>query len=253
MNLSVLVVDDAKAICTHVTRIVRNAYPKASVVSAFNGREAQKCLEGAQFNIIICDWEMPQMSGLDLLKWVRQQDAYKSVPFLMVTSRGERDYILKAIQAGVSDYLGKPFSAASLETKIQKLLFGKTSETKAGVSSTGSIAQQKSFAKKPKGLAQLRTSKGVYRCAIKDLSLRDVLVVIKNEENGTFPDILEQAVVDIEQTSGDSVARINGFVSRLEAFDNRIDTPFVSVKVTFVDDDPEKLEHISKYIASIQR
>jgi len=249
MGLSVLVVDDAKAICTHVTRIVRNAFPKAEVVSAFNGKEAQLCLEKGNYDLIICDWEMPQMSGLELLQWTRLQEQYKTTPFLMATSRGERDYILKAIQSGVSDYLGKPFSAAQLEGKMQKLLFGKPAEsTKA--TSAKPLSQLKAGAK-PKGLAQLRTSEQVFRCAIKDISLRDVLVVIKNEDN-VFPGILEQVVVDVEQLSGDGVARVNGFVSRVEAFDNRVDTPFVSVKVTFVDDDPKKLEHISRYIASIK-
>ncbi|WP_151703110.1 response regulator [Nitrincola alkalilacustris] len=249
MGLSVLVVDDAKAICTHVTRIVRNAFPKASVISAFNGKEAQSCLEKGHYDLIICDWEMPQMSGLELLQWTRQQEQYKTTPFLMATSRGERDYILKAIQSGVSDYLGKPFSAAQLEGKMQKLLFGKPAET-TKTAAAKPQTQQKAGAK-PKGLAQLRTSNQFFRCAIKDISLRDVLVVIKNEDSA-FPGILEQVVVDIEQLSGDGVARINGFVSRIEAFDNRADTPFVSVKVTFVDDDPEKLEHISNYIASLR-
>lgn len=250
MALSILVVDDAKAICTHVSRLIRNVHPDANVIVAYDGKEAQQCLLASKFDLIVCDWEMPKMTGLELLQWVRQDDNHKKVPFLMATSRGERDYILKAIQAGVSDYLGKPFSAAGLEAKIQKLLFGKAVDVKQGAKTP--LAQSKKPMPKPKGLAQLRTNENAFRCAIKDISLRDVLVVIKNEEGSTFPSILEQVVVDIEQLSGDSVARINGFVSRIETFDDRLDTAFVSIKVIFIDEDPVKLEHISKYIASIR-
>ncbi len=90
----------------------------------------------------------------------------------------------------------------------------------------------------------------VYKCAIKDLSLKDVLVVVKND--GNFPQILDQAVIDIEQLSGDSVARVNGYVQMLQAAEPRIDSAFINIKVALVDDDPDKMAHLSKYIASVR-
>ena len=74
-----------------------------------NGRKAQQMLARERFDLILCDWEMPEMSGLELLTWCRTQDALKAVPFIMVTSRGDKENVVQAIQAGVSDFIGKPF------------------------------------------------------------------------------------------------------------------------------------------------
>ena len=88
-KLKVLVVDDAKFIRERVTSMVRDAFPQSAVYACENGRDAIKAMSQEQFSIILCDWEMPQMSGLEVLQWTRAQDNYKQVPFLMVTSRGE--------------------------------------------------------------------------------------------------------------------------------------------------------------------
>lgn len=259
-DLNVIIVDDAKFICELVTKIVTESFPSATVSAAYNGKEAQALLSQQRFDLILCDWEMPQMSGLELLQWTRAQPAYQSTPFVMVTSRGEREYVLKAIQAGVNDYLGKPFTNDQLVAKIQKLLQRTSSTPNAAKQAKAAhmLAQQgdssddlaaKNVAK-PKGLAHLRASGQVFKCAIKDLSLKDVLVVVKNE--GKFPQVLDQAVVDIEQLSGGSVARVNGFVHMVQAAETRINSPFINIKVTFVDDDPDKMAHLSKYIASVR-
>lgn len=267
-NVRVLIVDDAKFILERVRKIIAEAFPGYQTETAFNGQEATQLMEKKAFDIILCDWEMPEMSGLEVLKWTRKNDTHKDVPFLMVTSRGERSYVLQAIQAGVNDYLGKPFNAAQLTDKMLKLLAkaGKLDEEaqkqalaliEAEKAKSAGKAAQPAAPSKPakatpnaKGLAQLRTSQGVYRCAIKDLSLQEVLVVVKND--GPLPAILDQVVVDIEQLSGDSVARVNGFIYNIQALEKKINSPFVNVKVQFVDDDPDKLAHLSKYIASVR-
>ncbi|WP_417580811.1 response regulator [Nitrincola sp.] len=258
-QLSVLIVDDAKFICELVSKIVKTSFPGSTVTAAYNGQEAQSIMQTSHFDLILCDWEMPKMSGLELLTWTRQQTQYKATPFVMVTSRGERSYVLKAIQAGVNDYLGKPFTGDQLTQKMNKLLSGETRlpNTRKIDQAAASLDKAENTppipaksALKPKGLAQLRVRDQVIKCAIKDLSLRDVLVVIKNE--GVFPTILDQAVVDIEQLSGGSVARVNGFVERIEAMERKIDAPFINVKVAFVDDDPDKMDHLAKYIASVR-
>ncbi len=256
-KLNVLVVDDARFIRDRVTSMVREAFPESNVDAYENGQDAMKAMQVRQFDVILCDWEMPQMSGLELLQWTRAQQAYKSTPFLMVTSRGEREYVLKAIQAGVNDYLGKPFTSEQLVQKIVKALNkgGKLSPEQQARAAR--MLQAESGRKesprsmpKPKGLAQLRCSDHTFKCAIKDLTLREVRVVIKNE--GRFPTLLDQVVVDIEQLSGDAVARINGFVLSMQATESRQDTPYVDVRVQFVDDDPDKMAHLSKYIASVR-
>jgi CheY-like chemotaxis protein len=259
-KLNILVVDDARFIRERVTSMVREAFPDFSVLAVENGAEATRAMRQKRFDLILCDWEMPEMSGLEVLQWTRAQEEYKQTPFLMVTSRGEREYVLKAIQAGVNDYLGKPFTSEQLVQKMVKALDKRQqlspqqqARAAAMLEAEKTRGPSDSTAKtraKPKGLAQLRNSKQTFRCAIKDLNLREVKVVIKNE--GAFPQVLEQVVVDIEQLSGDSVARINGFITSIQATEQKLEAAYVDVTVFFMDDDPDKLAHLSKYIASVR-
>jgi DNA-binding response OmpR family regulator len=71
---------------------------------------------------VLCDWEMPEMSGLELLTWCREQDNLKTMQFIMVTSRGDKENVVQAIQAGVSGYVSKPFTNEQLLTKVKQAL-----------------------------------------------------------------------------------------------------------------------------------
>src|SRR5690606_28289136 len=121
-KVSVLVVDDAPFIRDLVKKGLRDHFPGILIEEAVNGRKAQQLLARAGIDLILCDWEMPEMSGLELLTWCREQDHLKTTPFIMVTSRGDKENVIQAIQAGVSDYIGKPFSNDQLVTKVKKAL-----------------------------------------------------------------------------------------------------------------------------------
>ncbi|HAO76277.1 MAG TPA: two-component system response regulator, partial [Pseudomonas sp.] len=121
-KVSVLVVDDAPFIRDLVKKALRSQFPGIRTEDAVNGRKAQQMLARERFDLILCDWEMPEMSGLELLTWCRTQDALKAVPFIMVTSRGDKENVVQAIQAGVSDFIGKPFSNEQLTSKVRKAL-----------------------------------------------------------------------------------------------------------------------------------
>jgi len=270
-QIRILIVDDAKFIRERVSKVVKEAFPEFLVDAAEHGQDAVTLMEKNQYELLLCDWEMPEMSGLEVLQWVRAQELHKATPFVMVTSRGERDFVLKAIQSGVNDYLGKPFNSEQLIQKIVKQLArtnklsdelkqrvakylkadsnGKPAAKSAPAASSNGAA--KSIAK-PKGLAQLRTSDGgIFKCAIKDMSLQEVMIVVKND-GGAVPQVLDQVVVDIEQLSGDSVARMNAFVQMVQATERKLDSTYLNVKVIFMDDDPQKMEELAKYIASVR-
>ncbi|WP_415882665.1 response regulator [Neptuniibacter sp. QD72_48] len=254
-QIKVLIVDDARFIRDHVSRIVKEHFPDYQIDAAEDGDDGRSKMEATNYDLILCDWEMPGMSGLDLLNWARQQPHYGDIPFIMVTSRGERDYVLKAIQAGVNDYMGKPFEDLQLVEKVKKYI-GKRIESSAAsrrkaaqMLATGKSAAAPKAAKKPKGLAQLRISSGVLRCAIKDITLQQVKIMVKREEG--IPSLLEQVVVDIEQVKGGKVAQMNGYISSLSANEKSIDTTFIGVDVQFMDNDPEKLEVLTGYISSL--
>ncbi len=120
-DVSILVVEDSFNIRSAMVRFLRdNGY--ANMHTAGDGQEAMGVLRSEQVDLLISDWNMPNISGLDLLKRVRGMAPTKDIPFLMVTMKGTKQEILDAIKAGVSDYMVKPFSAQTLMDKVNKIL-----------------------------------------------------------------------------------------------------------------------------------
>jgi two-component system chemotaxis response regulator CheY len=101
--------------------ILRRALKSAGVtdvVEAENGAEAIDFFEEGKFDLVMADWNMPQKSGLDVARHIRSLDA--KVPILMVTTEAERHRVVEAVQAGVSDYLIKPFTTEALQQKLNR-------------------------------------------------------------------------------------------------------------------------------------
>ena len=121
-KVSVLVVDDASFIRDLVKKCLRNYFPGIKIEDAVNGKKAQAILMRETFDLVLCDWEMPEMSGLELLTWCREQAQLKTMPFVMVTSRGDKENVVQAIQAGVSGYVSKPFTNEQLLNKVKQAL-----------------------------------------------------------------------------------------------------------------------------------
>ncbi|MYZ52906.1 chemotaxis response regulator CheY [Malikia spinosa] len=120
-NLKFLVVDDFST----MRRIVRNLLKElghASVDEAEDGVAALSKLKRDSFDFVISDWNMPNMDGLQLLQAVRADPALSALPVLMVTAEAKKENIIAAAQAGASGYIVKPFTAATLDEKITKIL-----------------------------------------------------------------------------------------------------------------------------------
>ncbi|ACL02364.1 MULTISPECIES: chemotaxis response regulator CheY [Desulfatibacillum] len=120
-NLKVLVVDDFAT----MRRIVKNILKDigfTNISEAEDGAVALKQLQAAPVDLIICDWNMPNMSGLDLLKAVRADEKLKATPFVMVTAEAQKTRVVEAVQAGVSNYIVKPFTADAVKEKLKKVL-----------------------------------------------------------------------------------------------------------------------------------
>lgn len=287
-KVSVLIVDDAPFIRDLIKKALRSHFPGLQIEEATNGRKAQQVLSRATFDLILCDWEMPEMSGLELLRWFRGQPDTSGVPFVMVTSRGDKENVVEAIQAGVSDYVGKPFSNEQLIAKVKKALHrsGRLALLQSSSPRPSSAAQDSIAAltgnrradppltpapSKPRpaakpdkpsavvveevaatqsvrGQAQLRLPGEQFACVIKALSLRDALVVVRRSER--MPQVFESGVLDLEQDSDRSVARINVYVHAVASMEASMDCEWVKVTLKFVDQDPEKLDYLSRLIAS---
>jgi two-component system chemotaxis response regulator CheY len=120
-NLNILVVDDFST----MRRIIKNLLHDlgyASVAEADDGNTALPMLKSGNFDFLITDWNMPRMPGLELLKQVRADPRLANLPVLMLTAEAKREQIVEAVQAGVNGYVIKPFTAATLKEKIDKIM-----------------------------------------------------------------------------------------------------------------------------------
>ncbi len=296
-KISVLVVDDASFIRDLVKKCLRNYFPGIRTEDAINGKKAQAMLAKEAFDLVLCDWEMPEMSGLELLTWCREQDNLKTMPFVMVTSRGDKENVVQAIQAGVSGYVSKPFTNEQLLTKVKQALnkvgkldtlmnsaptkmnsaFGNDSLSAltggkpavvggaaarpAAAAPAAAAAPSRGLLNSPpvqapgatkapvggRGQGQLRLPSGTQQCVIKALSIKDALLVVKRTE--TLPQILDSAVLDLEQGDNAEIARLNGYLHAIVAHEQKADSDWLQLTFRFVDQDAQKLDYISRLIA----
>jgi DNA-binding response OmpR family regulator len=302
---NVLVVDDAAFIRDLIKKAMMDSYPDFKVHEAVDGRKAQSILKSNSIDLVLCDWEMPEMSGLELITWMRTEERYAKTLFMMITSRGDRDHVIKAVTAGVSDYIGKPFTRENFLGKVNKLLtkylnvsaddIRQTSvspQDPSVTALTGSSVppQEKSSPKstsqnsktalmsnslvdqvdqkvkpsakalinygvksgaKAKGIAELRFgSGGSAKCVIKDINLQEMSGVFKRD--GDIPKLLEQAVLDIVDQGAGQIARINCYVRMLHAVENNANAATIKIVIRYVDDDPVKLDTLSRFIAKVR-
>ena len=118
--MKILIVDDFST----MRRIIKNLLRDlgfTNTAEADDGATALPMLKSGGFDFLVTDWNMPILSGLDLLREVRADDKLKHLPVLMVTAEAKRDQIITAAQAGVNGYVVKPFTAQALKDKIEKI------------------------------------------------------------------------------------------------------------------------------------
>jgi two-component system chemotaxis response regulator CheY len=119
-NMKILVVDDMVT----MRRIVKNILKQlgfANVDEAENGQEALQKLRVDTYGFVVSDWNMPVMTGIDMLRAIRADEKLKPTPVLMVTAEAQQSNLIEAVQAGVSNYIVKPFTAETLQEKIAKI------------------------------------------------------------------------------------------------------------------------------------
>lgn len=121
MNMKILIVDDYKT----MLRILRNLLRQlnfTNIEEAADGAEALAKLKQDKFDFVISDWNMEPMTGIQLLREVRADDNLKHLPFIMITAESKSENVIAAKEAGVSNYIVKPFNAETLKTKLVSVL-----------------------------------------------------------------------------------------------------------------------------------
>ncbi len=119
-NIKILIVDDFST----MRRIIKNLLRDLGFNNTFeadDGNTALPMLKNGDYDFVVTDWNMPGMQGIDLLKEIRKDESLCHIPVLMVTAEAKREQIIEAAQSGVNGYIIKPFTAATLKEKLEKI------------------------------------------------------------------------------------------------------------------------------------
>jgi two-component system chemotaxis response regulator CheY len=119
-NMKILVVDDM-ATMRRIVKTVLKQLGFSNITEAENGEEGLQKLRSEEFQFVVSDWNMPVMTGIDMLRAIRADEKLKSIPVLMVTAEAQQHNLVEAVQAGVSNYIVKPFTAETMQEKLAKI------------------------------------------------------------------------------------------------------------------------------------
>lgn len=270
----ILVVDDAKFTRDLMVKAVKAEYPQFEVETAQDGRKAQKLLEIGRFDLVLCDWEMPEMSGIELLTWLRENEGSrnKDVPFIMVTSLGDKEYVVEAAQHGVTDYITKPFNNDQLVNKVTKQLvkseiisreelaeimnrrtrvMGGGTTANVLTSKQGMQTASMQAGRRVRGKAMLMFGENKLPVVIRELNTQEVVVMAKRGQ--AIPELFEELSVGFIAGQGEQQMRLtaNGSVVLMQAQEKRTNAEAVYVGVRFTDMDQKSGQLLSKIIARL--
>ncbi|WP_198265413.1 response regulator [sulfur-oxidizing endosymbiont of Gigantopelta aegis] len=280
-KIKILIVDDASFMRDIVRKGVRSQYPGFATKEAADGSQAKNILSQEDFDLILCDWEMPKMTGEELLAWLRTEGPKPETPFIMITSRGDKDHVVKALSLKANNYVVKPFTNEKLSEVITKqlcqslglkpdklrqlgassatgvapgnndamsLLTGGTKTVKAADSEEDKVLSAKP---KEQSIAQIRWKDLKTKCLIKEINMNSVTAVIRGDNN--IPSIMELVVFDLVTNGGKDISRINGYTYQLQARETNAESEFVNITLRFIDgNDPDKQAHLERYISSLK-
>lgn len=274
MKIRILLCDDASFIRDLIKRTLRKFLPQSEILDASDGKRAQAILIRQPIDLILSDWEMPGMSGEELLQWVRAEERLATTPFIMITSLGGKENIMKAVQSGVSDYLGKPFTPEELMQKVNKALVkaGKLSMPKQDTATRGGPfssldilsgkgdalpggsaealtgAARTKEAPKLKGTALVQWEQAEFKCMIKAISIEEVMLVSKRADK--HPGVFEKLALTLSPGNQASLAinNVNAYVHSTTAMEKREDAEFVQMLLRFTALDDEQRRQLSSFI-----
>lgn len=119
-SMKILIVDDMVT----MRRIVKNVLKQlgfSNIDEAENGQDGLQKLKSSKYDFVVSDWNMPVMTGIDMLRAIRADEQLKAIPVLMVTAEAQQKNLVEAVQAGVSNYIIKPFTAETMQEKLAKI------------------------------------------------------------------------------------------------------------------------------------
>lgn len=281
-KLKVLVVDNAAFVRELVKNNLRSQFFGLSIHDVDSARKAQSLLRLHTIDLLLCDWEMSEMSGQELLLWLRglEGSPNQQTPVVMLSSSIDKEHLLRAVEAGVSEYLTKPFNPEQLLTKLTKVFarLGKLEQARglpSRLSVQGSATESLSVltgsktrsAPKPAASvaevavvpsapvragriqAQLSWAESQYECDVKALNLNELKAQI--ERRPVLPQLFEAVQVRIQSKKVSLEVEVQAYIHALQAADLLPNSAQLLLTLRFSDPDPDNMELLSKFISSL--
>lgn len=276
-KIRLLIIDDAKFIRDLVQKTLKSEYPSMEITEAVDGRKAQNILQNNSFDLILCDWEMPEMNGIELLQWVRSQEKLQEQPFVLVTSLDQKENVVEALQAGVNDYVTKPFTPEQLINKVMKQLVKSGCLTREEAMTMGRSKERISAAggaellaggnpllaqakirtaaapkrKGPFGKALLLTGEDRMTVIIRDINQKEAQLLGKLSEGR--PNLTEEVTLGIAAGSEENSVKVTvkAYVSSLQLTERNPNSDKVNLRVQFLPQDAETEAKFNKVLAQM--
>jgi CheY-like chemotaxis protein len=235
VKVQALIADDLAIIRKLVIQGLERNYDNIIVEEAKNGKEAQEMMTKNRYDLVICDWGMPVMTGEELLKWIRNHPDLNQTPFIMLTSKSEKEYVMRAIKAGVNSYLVKPFTIADLLQKIS--------------TTVDTFNRRQSERYEIEGHITMQFGADSITGNLIDISLGGLLGFFKR--GGMLPAILDKVSVNLELGQDINFTDMEGFIIRIQAAEARIDSRYVKYAIKFMNVNAETEARLSLYLKKL--
>lgn len=276
MKIRILLVDETAFVRDALKRALRTFLKDVELFDAINGHRAIAVLRSNKIDLIICECDMEEMSGAQLLEWTRNDERSAKSLFIAMSDGSNRDLIVNTIKAGASDFLAKPFTPDDVQKKVVKQLARlgykpKAAAPSSGNSGFGSVAVLSGAApgaapktKKPKakatpddpfaqfkGHALLHIDGQSTRCSINELSKGGIIGSIVGADSEPLPRILAGGVAEITHTGGQALGSLNVYIYAMQAAEQSPDANTISMKLRFTNNPPDSIGQLSEAIAKI--
>ncbi|UCH44931.1 MAG: response regulator [Nitrospiraceae bacterium] len=224
-KFKIFVADSTPSVRQFIRFNLEDYFGSIEMDMASNGKNVKSRLLESHHDLIIYEREMPLMDGDEFLQWIKSQEAFVSVPVIIISSNRETDSLKKTIQLGADSCIIKPFTAESLVEKVSELLNGKGRKK---------FDRRKHLRYSIKGRVELRCERGTYEGALMNICLGGLL--IRFDGNSPLPQILDTIRAAAIPENKAPVEEIEGYVTRIQAVDAMGGSKQVHIAVKFSDD-----------------
>jgi DNA-binding response OmpR family regulator len=241
-KFKVLIADSTASVRQFIRYTLEDHFPNIEFEVATNGKNIQKRLESTHFDLILYDREMPMLNGEELLKWLRNHDTLKNIPFIMISSDRDEESLKRAVQLGADAYLIKPLLMDSLVSKVREI-FSKFDKTK--------FDRRKYERYRIQGNVLLEFDSRSCRGTLLNISMGGLLGAFN--KNDTLPQILNKVSVSLEVENRRKIEGVWGHIVRIQVVDSFIDPEQIQFAVKFTETlSVEKKKELSEFISSLR-